>query len=827
MNIGPSDLVKGIELALRIYRFGFVAENAAGKKTSPRGALKPANKRIDRRYHAFREDINDFQSLLSKLNQSLQSAQRRFSRRGPTLGPRPYDPLSRDFERERKAIVGPFLRTLQDCQSYLDANKALRVELGRQSSPLQNLQWHFSQQDQQIDGLRRRLQFHSEKIRFVIDRLSLDILTDLDAKADDLLAIAESNLAVSSDILLELNRFRSSLFGFFAGQGSLEDPNLNSPPIASAAIAAKFHASLSVNPPPIGPDESALVREFNALLSHFQESVSSSDQTPEQYLLLLKVTWLLDHIKGSKHYQEARPGLYYRRAIDQIERAILARARTPSDVISYDAVILTDLPDACFRIWSATAITATRNVPPDQLMPRANEQKVAHMELAHDDGPGVHATVSIFKKSNEQFRVVQEITSSLLDQKVIMPQQIDTSQDKMIPRYALPTLENPCLEIAMFSRNEETLYTFSSLADVSTFQSAFTGYDVSFDQAKTNIRCQFSEDVKSLDCLARVQVWQDPIVLAPTTDDGGITQIASAPTLSRGSQSRQGSLVPSIAASTNLIETSGGWQGGPPHISAITLFTQICVGNKKRFAIIFVELQEGVYIRPEECNCHLNYDTCSKLVLGRQRQQKFPVRVCFSGADAEGRPGPNTFDLFPLRLPRGPAFDQLPVKHTEYVVLKFQSLQEKSQFHQELELRFRIRDKQIRDQRTVWRGIKIRSDHPERHDRIGAQNTARSPQSHHLFAASSFAAEPSVTTTTDSIRRQSHQLDPMSMSTSPSTTSSGGAPLSAATSADSSQFGGSVDSDVSTARYGTTTSTQPISLRAGARKVIARVRSAR
>ncbi|KAK4948414.1 hypothetical protein LTR10_012948 [Elasticomyces elasticus] len=698
-GVGVSDLVKGIELALNIYRFGFVKENAA-----------------DKRYQEFRESINEFQSLLGKLDRSLGRAHARYLNRGPTLGPRPYDPLTEDFEKERTAIVGPFLRTLEECEQLLEANKTCRAEAAQNKSLKHNLLWHLSQQGERVVELRARLLFHAEKIRFVIDRLELELLTDLDAKADDLFAIAEDVLGNSTEILLELNRFRSSLFGFLDGQGSLEDPNVNSPHVAHGAVAARFQVYSTIDAPV--PGDIPLVQGFDALLLHHQQSVSSSDQTPEQYLLYLKIRWLLRQIKNSRDYQDARPGLYYKRAVNQIERAVLARARRPADLTSYDESVLMDLPEAYFRIWSPPSIVPiAQETEPDLRRPGASEHKVARLELACK-GTNHSASVFIFKKSNEQFRVVREIKSLLSDGETIIPLQFNTSQDTMIPRYTLPTLENPCLEVVIFSRSEENIFSFSSLPDLLRFQTAFTGYNVSFDHARTNIRCQFNGKTEDSVCVARIQIWQDPLVLPSAINNGELNSASSSTSASEGSRSRHGSLVLSTAGSTNLTRTADGLQAGHPKLSAIAMITQLSVKKKTRFALVFMELSEGVYVRPTECSCHVDYDACSKLVLGRHDKEKLPLRILYSDVDAEGRPNPYTFNIFPFRLPRGSDFSQLPLQQTKYVVLKFDTREEKRRFHQELILRFKIRDKQYEDRRNMRSTVLNQQNHPQRLDRF-------------------------------------------------------------------------------------------------------------
>ncbi|KAK5726018.1 hypothetical protein LTR15_004209 [Elasticomyces elasticus] len=785
-GVGVSDLVKGVELALNIYRSGFVKENAAGKDTIAVARDKErADNLKDKRYQEFRESINEFQSLLGKLDRSLGRAHARYLNRGPTLGPRPYDPLSEDFENERTAIVGPFLRTLEECEQLLEANKTCRAEAAQHKSLKHNLLWHLSQQGGRVAELRARLLFHAEKIRFVIDRLELELLTDLDAKADDLFTMAEDNLGNSAEILLELNRFRSSLFGFLDGQGSLEDPNVNSPHVAHGAVAARFQVYSTIDAPV--PGDIPLVQGFDALLLHHQQSVSSSDQTPEQYLLYLKIRWLLRQIKNSRDYQDARPGLYYKRAVNQIERAVLARTRRPGDLVSYDESVLMDLPEAYFRIWSPPSIVPTaQDTVPDLRMPRANEQQVAHLELA---SKGTHhsASVFIFKKSNEHFRVVREIRSLLSDGETIIPLQFDTSQDTMIPRYMLPTLKEPCLEIVIFSRNEEKIFSFLSLPDLLRFQTALTGYNVSFDHARANIRCQFNGKTEDSVCLARIQIWQDPLDLdlPSAINEDELSSGSSSISVSEGSRSRHGRLVLSTAHSTNLTSTVDGLQAGHPKLSAIAMITQLSVKKKTRFALVFMELSEGVCVRPTECSCHVDYDACSRLVLGRHDKEKLPLRILYSDVDAEGRPNPYTFNIFPFRLPRGSDFSQLPLQQTKYVVLKFDTREEKRRFHQELILRFKIRDKQYEDRRNMRSTVLNQQNHPQRLDRFtapfgtGFSGSERSsstmslpPQLGQLDTGPALVDSFEEFPTPGPERRQSTHVDPRIVSAGSSTTTS-------------------------------------------------------
>lgn len=197
MAFNAGDIVAGLRLAVQLHDYGFNQENAA-----------------DVRYKNFRNDIFNFRILLERLEQALQNAQQRYDGSPHPMRIRAHDPLSTDFEDERKTIVGNFVETLNACDRLLEENKKYRQKY---SNVVENLKWHLSQQERRVDDLRTRLQFHSEKIRLVMDRLSINLLTDIDEKVDDILAISEMNLQVSSEILQELVKVRSALFGHLSG----------------------------------------------------------------------------------------------------------------------------------------------------------------------------------------------------------------------------------------------------------------------------------------------------------------------------------------------------------------------------------------------------------------------------------------------------------------------------------------------------------------------------------------------------------------------------------------------------------------------------------
>ena len=661
------------------------------------------------------------------MDRSLQHAQRRYDDASIYHRAQALKPLSEDFEKERLTLIGNFVDTLKDCDALLKENKHLRE---RHGNVVDNLRWHLSQQEQRVDDLLRRLHFHAEKIRLVIDRLSINLLSDLDAKVDDLTGLVERNLQLSEDILLELDSFRTTLFGYLAGHGSLDGPSTDDTHVPSIEVAQRFTQALAINAPPGIESGIPLVEGFDALFLSFEQSVESLDRDPEnlKYLLLLKARWLLGHIKNSQGYYDARPGYYYKRAINQIEQGINARVRASAHVIAPSDATLLALPESSYLIWpTAPAHPTIRPSQPHPLSRRANEHEIVRIQLASEDHqqPDV---VTVFQQSQEHFRIVLE-TRSLENEKIIIPQPIYIPEDSLIPRYALPSLDNPSLEIAIFSRrsSEEMLYKFALEEDLWKFQKALTGYEVSHDQS--GILCQFSDNVAFLDCRGRIQLWQNPIVFQSSEQLGppnGAT-LRSPSSSSAGLRSRQPSFTPSTSPTNTITWADGGWEAGSIKLPAITIFTQLA---DKRFAVIFIELVPGIEINPAECQCHKDYDTCSKLVLVRRDKPRFLVRFLTPPLDAQGSPNPNTFDILPFRLPRQSSYRHIPASQTKYVVLKFESLPAKKHFHRELNLRFNVRTAQIQGQIDFRNEMRVRQDRPRRNTQIGTPELTRRPSLH-------------------------------------------------------------------------------------------------
>lgn len=714
-----SDIDAGVLLASRLYQYGFLEEGATGPCCLSAGhcdcPLTCLINTTDVLYKNLQNDILNLRFLLEKQHEALQSARPGYVDRRGTLGVGPYDPLSEDFEKERRRFVGDFLATLNDCDTVLEQNKKIRR---RYNNDVEHLSRRLGQQEQRVASLRSRLNLHAEKSRYVLDRLSNVSSTELEDREETILTVAERNLEASSEILPDLE-------GHIAGRRSLLRSSSGVANAVPRTIAKRFEESILINAQSRVSAEVPLGPGIDALLSSFQQSNIGLDQTHERYLLFLKTCWLLDRLKASEEYQTALPGYYYRYTVNCIEHRVLAKIQQPGELIPYEESALLKLPDLMFRIWPpSTPTVATQRSQPHLLMARANEQKVASIKLASNGMTDVD-TVTVFRSSNEHYRLVVETVVGARDgARCFISQTIYSSEDRLVPRYALPTLINPSPEMAVFSRNEETLYTFDSFQDLHSFQTALTGYDVAHDQG--GIRFQFSDEVAFLDGFGRLQLWQEPITQSSATDGASEHHVSlrTPNSFVAPSQSHRHSLIPSIAPTNTVSWTVGGWEAECIKLPAIVIYTQLTDKKKgSRFAIVYLDLDPGIYVDAAECGCCQEYEKCSKLVLTKHKKPDFTVRVHYSDIAPTGQPDANTFNIFPFRLPRNPAYRRLTVRQTKYLVLKFRSLPEKQQFHRELNLRFRVRDKQIADQRDFARSIHHRQDRPQ--DRRSSMSQSR------------------------------------------------------------------------------------------------------
>ncbi|KPI46056.1 uncharacterized protein AB675_299 [Cyphellophora attinorum] len=705
-NCGITDIAAAVRVAFIIYEYGFNADNAA-----------------DVRWRAFQNDVRNFGTLLQRLEQSMQDAQSRYIDAGIQARAREaYDPSASALINERDALIGNFNDTLEACDTLLQEHIQFR---DRHANAFESILWHVKQQESKMDRLRRRIDFHCEKIRLVIDRLSIDLLTRVDIRLNELIGTTDEILTITQDSNDEIRRLRQ----FLVGESNLSNGHVVADVhYATEAISERFENSFRTINSSGYSDEMLLQLSFDALHTAFDLFMLARNRDPHKYLLLLKSRWLISRMRSSEVYMRS---VFYRHAINRIDQGIRMRIRYGQVTAFGEAVMLALPPEWC-EIWPASdpveSIAATVPPEPNPLTPRANEEGVVRIELATDAGSPA-SFVTVYKHSDENFRIVKDAWTST-GQQVLAPQQVYTREDTLIPRYALPTLPLTAPEISIFCRNEITDFLFANEADLWRFQGALTGHDVAHHE--NNVLCQFGPSMDSFVCQGKAQLWQDPIVLEsepdmpsspiPTSPDGTSDHGASA------SRSRRPSFAPSIARTNTITTTPEGWIADSIKLSALVLLTQLEHGRHRNcFAVIYIELVEGIHIDRNACRCKDDYSQCSKLVLSGvgRGQRQVPVRITVSDLDAQGNPNPNTFDILPFRRPRRPDYKAIKVRQTEHVVLKFADLSAKVAFDKALEFRLALRDRQRNNANLATNAFIHRSNRPLRREEYISQNLSR------------------------------------------------------------------------------------------------------
>jgi hypothetical protein len=124
---------------------------------------------LDVRYENFRRDVQDFDAVLRHLDAALEQAAERYRQRRASSAINPRDT---SFEEERRRLIGDFNATLDEAKNVLSRHK-ISPQTNAQGV-LQSLRWAAGVEDK-VNELRRRLQFHSQKMLLVVNRLSLQV----------------------------------------------------------------------------------------------------------------------------------------------------------------------------------------------------------------------------------------------------------------------------------------------------------------------------------------------------------------------------------------------------------------------------------------------------------------------------------------------------------------------------------------------------------------------------------------------------------------------------------------------------------------------------
>lgn len=458
-GISVSDIWLGIQACEWLVKQCFDKNSSAGKSPQlskvhlyPKFLKENAvDLQLDERYKQLENDVKHLESRLRSLKLALEEAIQRYE--DPE-----HDAI--DLQCDLGSLIGDFQHTLENCKEILVTHVTLKRN---RAGWIQNIVWAATAQDK-VDTLRRDIQFHSQKIYLVIEPVNLRLLTTIDGKVDELLDLIRTHFRAPVPLpplpqWLDM-RLRETVF--------------DNTPTSFSELS-----------------EIPLKEGFDALYTHFRESTyafrdaETGDQTPEQYLNLLKCQWLLEIIRQGDNFQRARQGSLYRRTIGQLERRIFDQYQRPG-IVHFDERQLQNLSGTAFLIW-----------PPEQLIqirfptdPDEGEQIILRLSNEREN-------LIIFRSGPTLFRIARRFTDNF-GTPYYENDRFNIHSDKFTPFYTIAK-NIPASRISRHSLSfESTLrmsitrgnetgameYGFMEETDMFNFQRVITGYQVVFDEKK-------------------------------------------------------------------------------------------------------------------------------------------------------------------------------------------------------------------------------------------------------------------------------------------------------------------------------------------------------
>ncbi len=337
----------------------------------------------DNQYRRFKQSVTGLKEALEALDNAY-AAGNRFWSGSPGQYLCPLDPA---LERDRKALVGDFEATLEECRKLLaDTVGASKATINFAANA-----WYHISTSRAVDALIDRIKFHINKITLVTKPLELGLLHNI-----------VENVAIMRRQLMEVH---SVVVG---GTPASEIRPLPIPEIILTRLTQAFNSD---QPEDFSNGHEKRVESIFAVLhSSFLESTysyqsfTSGVQTMEQYFNLIKAQFLLEQLRNER-------GLcgryYYEHTTLLIELEIRTQFRR-TDITKYTVEQLKELDDRAFRIW----------VP--QVQPRAFEigshiengvQTINVLQVSLVPDPGVmrHELVVLRHQTKTEFSLVRRI----------------------------------------------------------------------------------------------------------------------------------------------------------------------------------------------------------------------------------------------------------------------------------------------------------------------------------------------------------------------------------------------------------------------------------
>ena len=391
-------------------------------------------------------------------------------------------------------VAGDFHLTLRDCEKLLNDHS----KFGRSNANfVDTVVWHSST-ERNVNSLRQRVQFHIIKIEFIAKPFEIHLLQCIRRELQQLQEDVSEVQAALRRITIQLGYSKSL---------EVENPC----PRVPEEIATRFEYALNVKKTELslGQDDLSLKDGFDAAIFHFKRSTLIGDVvTEEQYLNLLKSTWILQKIERSSIFKSCSPDSvwpkYVKELDDRVSQHILRLEGAGHGKCALETI--SQLPDSCFSIERDEEAPPRPAAITDR---RPSEEKI--LEIPLEETYATHKTsLTIFRRSESAFRLVSATRSddnSNFHREESLEVNMNTT--RLIPVFAAPQQAPTNNVLVCPQAQDPKYYNLRNHTDVAKFQRALTGYRISHDMSNVSWHIEFSKFWRSgVSGKARLQLWQ-------------------------------------------------------------------------------------------------------------------------------------------------------------------------------------------------------------------------------------------------------------------------------------------------------------------------------
>lgn len=413
-----------------------------------------------------------------------------------------------DLQCDLHSLVGDVEQTIQEARELASTQIKIQRNAG---GFIHNVIW-AAHAEAKVDALRKAMQFHAQKIYLVIEPVNLKLLTTIDGKMDEMLEKLDRLLNLVPYTLPPVpewvsNDFREAVF---------------------KSQPTHFERLCDI----------PLKEGFDALYMHYRASTyafrdrETAEQTPEQYLNLLKCQWLLNALRSGD--QIKRAGSLYPRLLKQIEQKII-KEHQRQDIVRFEEPELRLVNPTAYLIWPVEQVGDIRNVTD----PSSGEYTILRLTMS-TPLVGEKDSVVVFRTGSSTLRIAKRSTDRI-GTPYYESEHYNIHRDTLVPFYAIAedsnrrqstaTVSQPSANISIYRGNATGAidYRLSSETDAYNFQRAITGYQVVFDKEVTWAIKQSGVRGQLLKGHGKMQIWHwKPLEEVTAANDGVISPTISA-----------------------------------------------------------------------------------------------------------------------------------------------------------------------------------------------------------------------------------------------------------------------------------------------------------